>query len=61
MRALFLTNRAVTMTTDKVSVHGGWVMGREAVRDERALPSLWLMRYGAPFGILVVFAAQLWK
>lgn len=56
------------MTTDKVSVHGGWVMGREAVRDELAMrnPGLfaltfWLMRYGAPFGILGVFAAQLWK
>jgi NSS family neurotransmitter:Na+ symporter len=46
----------------------GWVMGREAVRDELSIRnpllfalSLFLMRYVAPIGILVVFAAQLWK
>ena len=46
----------------------GWVMGREAVRDELSMRSpalfaltLFLMRYVAPIGILVVFAAQLWK
>lgn len=56
------------MRADKVSVHGGWVMGREPGRDELALRSarlfalaFWLMRYGAPLGMLVVFAAQLWK
>ena len=49
-------------------VFAGWVMGREAVRDELSLRSpllftlaLFLMRYVAPVGILVVFAAQLWK
>lgn len=49
-------------------VFAGWVMGREAVRDELAMRSpklfaliFWLMRYVAPLGILVVFAAQLWK
>ncbi|WP_260959880.1 sodium-dependent transporter [Pseudomonas citri] len=49
-------------------VFAGWVMGREAVRDELSLRSpvlfalsLFLMRYVAPIGILVVFAAQLWK
>jgi NSS family neurotransmitter:Na+ symporter len=43
-------------------------MGREAVRDELSIRnpalfalSLFLMRYVAPLGILVVFAAQLWK
>lgn len=45
-----------------------WVMGREAVRDELSIRSpalfaltFFLMRYVAPIGILVVFAAQLWK
>ena len=49
-------------------VFAGWVMGREAVRDELSIRSpllfnltFFLMRYVAPFGILVVFAAQLWK
>jgi NSS family neurotransmitter:Na+ symporter len=49
-------------------VFAGWVMGREAVRDELSVRnpalfalSLFLMRYVAPIGILVVFAAQLWK
>jgi len=49
-------------------VFAGWVMGREVVRDELSIhrpalfaPSLFLMRYVAPIGILVVFAAQLWK
>ncbi len=49
-------------------VFAGWIMGREAVRDELSLRnpvlfalSLFLMRYVAPIGILVVFAAQLWK
>jgi neurotransmitter:Na+ symporter, NSS family len=49
-------------------VFAGWVMGREAVRDELSMRSpvlfaltFFLMRYVAPFGILVVFAAQLWK
>ncbi|MFD2882718.1 sodium-dependent transporter [Pseudomonas lini] len=49
-------------------VFAGWVMGREAVRDELSIRrpvlfalSLFLMRYVAPIGILVVFAAQLWK
>lgn len=46
----------------------GWVMGREAVREELAMRSsrlfalaFFLMRYVAPFGILVVFGAQLWN
>ena len=46
----------------------GWVMGREAVREELAMRSprlfalaFFLMRYVAPFGILVVFTAQLWN
>lgn len=49
-------------------VFAGWVMGRDAVRDELAMrnPSLFaitffLMRYVAPLGILIVFAAQLFK
>ncbi|WP_137820312.1 sodium-dependent transporter [Pseudomonas sp. 2FG] len=49
-------------------IFAGWVMGREAVRDELAMrsPKLFaltflLMRYVAPLGILIVFAAQLWK
>ncbi|MFH7611866.1 sodium-dependent transporter, partial [Pseudomonas syringae pv. tagetis] len=49
-------------------VFAGWVMGREAVRDELSIRSprlfdltFFLMRYVAPLGILVVFAAQLWK
>ncbi|WP_313514055.1 sodium-dependent transporter [Pseudomonas sp.] len=49
-------------------VFAGWTMGREAVRDELAMRSpqlfalaFFLMRYVAPFGILVVFAAQLWN
>jgi NSS family neurotransmitter:Na+ symporter len=49
-------------------VFAGWIMGREAVRDELSIRSpilfglsLFLMRYVAPIGILVVFAAQLWK
>ena len=43
-------------------------MNRGAVRDELSIryPALFalclfLMRYVAPIGILVVFAAQLWK
>lgn len=46
----------------------GWVMGRKAVRDELSIrnprlfaTTFFLMRYVAPIGILVVFAAQLWK
>jgi NSS family neurotransmitter:Na+ symporter len=46
----------------------GWVMGRKAVHDELSTRSpglfaatFFLMRYIAPIGILVVFAAQLWK
>lgn len=49
-------------------VFAGWVMGREAVRDELSIRrpvlfalTLFLMRYVAPIGILIVFAAQLWK
>lgn len=49
-------------------VFAGWIMGRDAVRDELAMrsPRLFalaflLMRYVAPFGILVVFTAQLWN
>ncbi|MGO4000503.1 MULTISPECIES: sodium-dependent transporter [Pseudomonas] len=49
-------------------VFAGWVMNREAVRDELSIRSpvlfgltLFLMRYVAPLGILVVFAAQFWK
>jgi len=49
-------------------VFAGLLMCREAVRDELSLRSpllfalaLFLMRYVAPVGILVVFAAQLWK
>jgi NSS family neurotransmitter:Na+ symporter len=49
-------------------VFAGWVMGREAVRNELAIRNpvafeltFFLMRYVAPCGILVVFAAQLWK
>lgn len=49
-------------------VFAGWVMGREAVRDELSIRSpvlfaltFFLMRYVAPLGILIVFAAQLWK
>lgn len=49
-------------------VFASWVMGREAVRDELAMRSprlfaltFFLMRYVAPLGILVVFAAQLLK
>lgn len=49
-------------------VFAGWVMGREAVRNELSMrnPALFeltffLMRYVAPCGILIVFAAQLWK
>lgn len=49
-------------------VFAGWVMGREAVRDELAMRSprlfslvFFLMRYVAPAGILVVFAVELWK
>lgn len=49
-------------------VFASWIMGREAVRDELAMrnPRLFaltffLMRYVAPLGILVVFAAQLLK
>ncbi|HWD32206.1 sodium-dependent transporter [Pseudomonas caricapapayae] len=49
-------------------VFAGWIMGREAVRDELAMRSpllfaltFFLMRYVAPLGILIVFAAQLWK
>jgi len=49
-------------------IFAGWVMGREAVRDELSVRSpvlfaltFFLMRYVAPIGILIVFAAQLWK
>ncbi len=49
-------------------IFAGWVMGREMVRDELAMRSpklfaltFFLMRYVAPLGILIVFAAQLWK
>jgi neurotransmitter:Na+ symporter, NSS family len=49
-------------------IFAGWVMGRDAVRDELAMrnPRLFslaffLMRYVAPAGILVVFAVELWK
>lgn len=49
-------------------VFASWIMGREAVRDELAMRSprlfaltFFLMRYVAPLGILVVFAAQLLK
>jgi NSS family neurotransmitter:Na+ symporter len=49
-------------------VFAGWVMGRGAVRDELSVRSpvlfaltFFLMRYVAPIGILIVFAAQLWK
>jgi NSS family neurotransmitter:Na+ symporter len=49
-------------------VFAGWVMGTKAVRDELSIRSpvlftttFFLMRYVAPIGILVVFAAQLWK
>lgn len=49
-------------------VFAGWVMNRGAVRDELSIRNpalfaltLFLMRYVAPIGILVVFAAQLWK
>jgi len=49
-------------------VFAGWIMGRGAVRDELSMRSpvlfaltLFLMRYVAPLGILIVFAAQLWK
>ncbi|KPY98689.1 hypothetical protein ALO43_200433 [Pseudomonas tremae] len=49
-------------------VFAGWVMSRETVRDELSIRSpllfnltFFLMRYVAPLGILVVFAAQLWK
>ncbi|MEN0108102.1 MAG: sodium-dependent transporter, partial [Pseudomonas sp.] len=49
-------------------VFAGWVMGREAVKDELAMRSpalfgavFFLMRYVAPLGILIVFAAQLLK
>jgi NSS family neurotransmitter:Na+ symporter len=48
-------------------VFAGWVMGRETVRDELAMGNarlfavtFFLMRYVAPLGILIVFAAQLW-
>ena len=51
-----------------VVVFAGWIMGRGAVRDELSMRSpvmfaltLFLMRYVAPLGILIVFAAQLWK
>lgn len=49
-------------------VFAGWVMGRAAVRDELAMRNplmfqltFFLMRYVAPCGILIVFAAQFWK
>ena len=49
-------------------VFASWIMGREAVRDELAMRSprlfaltFFLMRYVAPLGILIVFAAQLLK
>ncbi len=49
-------------------VFASWVMGREAVRDELAMRNatlfavtFFLMRYVAPLGILIVFAAQLLK
>lgn len=49
-------------------VFAAWVMGREQVRDELSVRSpalfalaLFLMRYVAPLGILIVFAAQLWN
>lgn len=49
-------------------IFAGWIMGREAVREELNMRSplvfaltFFLMRYVAPFGILVVFAAQFWK
>ena len=49
-------------------VFAGWIMGRGAVHDELSMRSpvlfaltLFLMRYVAPLGILIVFAAQLWK
>ena len=49
-------------------IFAGWIMGREAVREELNMRSplvfaltFFLMRYVAPLGILVVFAAQFWK
>jgi NSS family neurotransmitter:Na+ symporter len=49
-------------------VFASWVMGRDAVRDELAMRNatlfavtFFLMRYVAPLGILIVFAAQLFK
>ncbi|GGL99093.1 transporter [Pseudomonas asuensis] len=49
-------------------VFAAWVMGREQVRDELSVRSptlfaltLFLMRYVAPLGILIVFAAQFWN
>ncbi|MGY4533305.1 NSS family neurotransmitter:Na+ symporter [Pseudomonas sp. TE3786] len=49
-------------------VFASWVMGRETVRDELAMRNaglfavtFCLMRYVAPLGILIVFAAQLLK
>ncbi|TWI52445.1 NSS family neurotransmitter:Na+ symporter [Pseudomonas duriflava] len=49
-------------------VFTAWVMGREQVRDELSVRSpvlfalaFFLMRYVAPLGILIVFAAQFWN
>jgi NSS family neurotransmitter:Na+ symporter len=46
----------------------GWVLGRDAVREELAFRSpvlfslvYWLMRVVAPIGVLVVFVAELTK
>ncbi|VXC78805.1 Transporter [Pseudomonas sp. 8Z] len=50
------------------ALFAGWMLGREAVRDELAMRSphlfkltLWLMRVVAPVGVLIVFIAELIK
>ena len=50
------------------ALFAGWVMTREAVRDELSISSpvlfnvaLWLIRVVAPIGVLIVFVAELTK
>ncbi|NQD97018.1 sodium-dependent transporter, partial [Pseudomonas sp. CrR25] len=50
------------------ALFAGWVLGREAVREELAMRSpvlfnlaLWLVRLVAPIGVLIVFVAELSK
>lgn len=50
------------------ALFGGWVLSREAVREELAIAhpllfklALWLIRVVAPIGVLVVFVAELTK